>query len=72
MKRKLFCIQLNNYDLFYVIANSHAEAVAKTEKKVNVDHIFNKIITHDGSLELPNEKDLEIKAVMKLCDEIIY
>jgi len=72
MKRNLFCIQLNNWDKYYVIANNYAEAVAKAEKKVNVDYIFDKIITHDGSLELPTEKDLEIKAVIKLCDEIIY
>jgi hypothetical protein len=65
-------VRLNNYENFYVIANNYAEAVAKTEKKVNIDFIFDKIITHDGSLELPTEKDLEIKAVVKLCDEIIY
>jgi hypothetical protein len=72
MKRNLFLVRLNNYENFYVIANNYAEAVAKTEKKVNIDFIFDKIITHDGSLELPTEKDLEIKAVVKLCDEIIY
>ena len=72
MKRNLFLVTLTNYENFYVIANTYAEAVAKIEKKVNVDHIFNSIITRDGSLKLPNNKDLEIREVTKLCDEIIY
>ena len=72
MQGKLFSVRLNNYDLFFVIANNHSDAIKKVERRVNVDQIFKNIIHKDGSLELPDDKDLEILEVTKLSDELIF
>ena len=71
MKRKLFYVTLNNTYSFYVFAQSHVDAVDKTQRRVNTNFVINNIISNDGSLQLP-EIDLEIKSVKQLTNEIIF
>lgn len=71
MKGKLFVVQLVNFEKFYVVAENFKDAVIKTERKIDVEGLFDKITFRRGFMIMPNENDKEIESIELLTKDII-